>query len=459
MPDFAITTQNVADVIRLCQRLDGIPLAIELAAMPLRTLPLTELVERLDHRFALLSTGRPGALPRHKTLRTAIEWSYELCSAAERRLWARLSVFAGRFSLDAAEEVCAEVSLERPDVVNALIGLVDKSVVLREGEQYRMLDTLREFGAEQLRSSGEEDSCRSRHIARYLAMARYFGVHFADDDQMDRYRELREVHPNLRAAMEYALEPADGPLDAAGAELACSLYGYWQISGLLGEGTYWLTKVLDRFPVPSRERGWALACRCYLGAMQGAADEAVADGTAGTEIGIALGDERLIGRGYNYLTLALTIAARYEEARAAAEKAERTLDALGDRTGLAILDAHWAHLSHLAGDPEATLRYAARGLSRFDGTREWWASAWMHAISAMALYGQPGREAETARAATRSLLAKHELGDMVGMAYCLEIHGWLAARAGLAGAGRLAARRRWPALGAGLGLARRHRGP
>ena len=116
-PGFAITAANVADVIRLCRRLDGIPLAIELAAMPLRTLPLAELVERLDHRFALLSTGRPGALPRHKTLRTAIEWSYELCSAAERRLWARLSVFAGRFSLSAAEEVCAEVSLERPDVV------------------------------------------------------------------------------------------------------------------------------------------------------------------------------------------------------------------------------------------------------------------------------------------------------------------------------------------------------
>jgi non-specific serine/threonine protein kinase len=202
------------------------------------------------------------------------------------------------------------------------------------------------------------------------------------------------------------------------------------MSGLLREGRYWLAKVLDLFPRPSRERGWAMVCRCYLGAMQGAADEAVAEGTAGTKIGIVLGDELLIGRGYCYLTLALTIAARYEEARAAAAEAERVLEALGDRTGLAILDAHWAHLSHLAGDPEATLRYAARGLSRFDGTREWWASAWMHVISAMALYGQPGRDAETARAATRSLLAKHELGDMVGMAYCLEIHGWLAGRAG-----------------------------
>ena len=206
VPGFAVTTENVADVIRLCRqarrhtagdRAGGDAAAHAAARRAASTGSTTG--------YALLTGGQPGALPRHQTLRTAIEWSYELCSAAERRLWARLSVFAGRFSLDAAEEVCAEVSLERPDVVNALIGLVDKSVVLREGEQYRMLDTLREFGAERLAASGELASCRSRHIARYRAMAEYFGVHFADADQMDRYRELREVHPNLRAAMEYAL--------------------------------------------------------------------------------------------------------------------------------------------------------------------------------------------------------------------------------------------------------------
>src|SRR6201999_1423000 len=185
VPDFAITPGNMADVIRLCRRLDGIPLAIELAAVQLRVLPLGDLLDRLNHRFTVLTGGRPGALPRHQTLRTAIEWSHELCSDAERRLWARLSVFAGAFTLDAAREVCAEVSLERADVVEALVGLVDKSVVLREGEQFRMLDTLREFGAEQLAASGELASCRARHIARYVAMARYFGVHFADDDQMD----------------------------------------------------------------------------------------------------------------------------------------------------------------------------------------------------------------------------------------------------------------------------------
>src|SRR6201990_694992 len=145
-------------------------LARGLRAVQLRALPLGELFDRLNHRFTVLTGGRPGALPRHQTLRTAIEWSHGLCSAAERRLWARLSVFAGAFSLAAAQEVCAEVALERPDVLDALIGLVDKSVVLREGERYRMLDTLREFGAEQLAASGEQTSCQARHIARYAAM-------------------------------------------------------------------------------------------------------------------------------------------------------------------------------------------------------------------------------------------------------------------------------------------------
>ena len=169
MPDFTVTAANAADVIGLCRRLDGIPLAIELAAVQLRGLALDELTRRLDHRFAVLTGGRPGALERHQTLHTAIEWSYGLCSLPERRLWARLSVFAGTFSLAAAEEVCAEVELERGDVVNALIELVDKSVVLREGSRYRMLDTLREFGADRLAASGEEAACRARHIGRYLA--------------------------------------------------------------------------------------------------------------------------------------------------------------------------------------------------------------------------------------------------------------------------------------------------
>jgi non-specific serine/threonine protein kinase len=442
-PGFAVTDANRGDVIRLCQRLDGIPLAIELAAVRLRTLSLAELAVRLDHRLPLLTGEDDVSDGRHRTLRDAIGWSYDLCTDAERALWARLSVFASAFNVAGAREVCASAGLDADDIFETIIRLVDKSVLIRvqptvagvpDDDQpawYRMLDTIHEFGGEMLGASGEETAVRERFIGRYLDKARYFAEHLTDTDQLERFRELRREHSNLRAALQYTLDGGHRERVRQGAELANALYGYWHMSGLLREGRYWYRKVLDRLPeTTSLERGWALAGRGYLGAMQGVADEAVADALAGTEIGLELGDDWLIGRGYNYLMLALTIADRYDEARAAAAKSEPKLEALGDRTGLAILDCHWAHLSHLAGDPDATLTYGARAVSRFGGAKEWWASAWGYAISGMALYQEPSRDAETARVLNKSLLLKHELGDMVGTAYCLEIHGWLAARAG-----------------------------
>lgn len=443
VPGFMVTRANRCDVIRICRRLDGIPLAIELAAVQLRALSLAELDARLDRRLPLLAGGTSVRDDRHRTLRDAIGWSYELCTDAERALWARLSVFAGAFNVAAAKEVCTSADLDADDIFETIIRLVDKSVLTRvrptaagspdEGQTawYRMLDTIHEFGGDMLSASGNEAAVRERFVGRYLAKARYFAEHMTDSEQLQLFRELRGEHSNLRAALQYTLDDERCEGAREGAELANALYGYWHMSGLLREGRYWYRRVLDSLPATSsRERGWALANRGYLGAMQGEAAEAVADATAGTQIGRELGDDRLIGRGYNYLTLALTIADRYDEARTAAAEAERRLEALGDRTGLAILDCHWAHLSHLSGDPAETLRYGARAVSRFGGAREWWASAWGYAISGMALYWEPSAGTDTARVLNKSLLLKHELGDMVGTAYCLEIHGWLAARAG-----------------------------
>jgi non-specific serine/threonine protein kinase len=457
---FAVTGQNGPDVIRLCQRLDGIPLAIELAAVRLRELPLPDLVGRLDRRFAVLTGdggGQPGALPRHQTLRTAIEWSYELCAPAERRLWARLSVFAGTFSLAAAEEVCAEVSLERTGVVSTLVGLVDKSVVIREDDRYRMLDTLREFGAERLAESGELASCRARHIARYLAMARYFGGHFADDDQMDRYHELRETHQNLRAALEYALEPdadaaeadeagnwpaatasASGVTSVAaeerwrsGADLACSLYGYWQISGLLGEGGYWLTKTLDRFAQPGPERARALVNRGFLRSFMGDIGSALADCEAGTAMAVALGDDAVTARGYQHTMLTLTFLGRHDEAAQVAGEARARLRECGDLAGELMLLAQLGHLHQLAGQPGESVAVCDEGLAMLGPDhREQWISTYLHVVSGSALFQMPGRETECETALRRALSGKQELGDVIGMAYALDVLGWLSVKTG-----------------------------
>jgi non-specific serine/threonine protein kinase len=462
VPGFSITPENAANVIRLCRRLDGIPLAIELAAVQLRALPLDELLDRLNHRFTVLTGGRPGALPRHQTLRMAIEWSHELCSDAERRLWARLSVFAGPFSLAAAQEVCAEVSLERPDVVAAVIGLVDKSAVVMEGERYRMLDTVREFGAERLAESGEQASCRARHIARYLAMARYFGAHFADDDQLDRYHELREVHSNLRAALDYALEDEDPAAAAAspaaepfglssgsagssgsvvttvardrwraGGELACSLYGYWQISGLLGEGGYWLTKVLDRFPDPGPERARALVNRGFLRSFQGDLGNALADCEAGTAMALAIGDDGTTARGYQHTQLTLTFLGRHDEALKVTDEARARLRACGDRIGELILVGQLGHLHQLAGRPDESVAVCEEGLAMlgFD-SGEQWLQTYLYNISGIALFQMPGREADCELMLRKGLAGKQELGDVIGMAYAIDGLGWLAQKTG-----------------------------
>jgi predicted ATPase len=174
VPGFAVTARNRADVVRLCGTLDGIPLAIELAALRLRALPLTELADRLESGFfRVLTVSRRGTSPRHQTLWAALQWSYDLCAPAERVLWARLSVFAGAFDVSGAEDVCADESLSRDAVMNALVGLVDKSVVVREGgdaARYRMLGTHREFGAEQLAGGGSRERLLDRLGSHYRDM-------------------------------------------------------------------------------------------------------------------------------------------------------------------------------------------------------------------------------------------------------------------------------------------------
>jgi non-specific serine/threonine protein kinase len=431
-PSFALTAANSADVVQLCRRLDGIPLAIELAAVQLRALPLVELTQRLGKRFAVLTDERPDALPRHQTLRTAIEWSHDLCSPAEQRLWARLSVFAGHFYLADVEEVCAETELERDDVITALFGLVDKSVVLRDGHQYRLLDTLREFGAERLAANGDEELCKARHIRRYERQARYFGEHFADDDQLERYRELRRVHANIRTALEYALEGPTGygTCERSGAELACQLYGYWQISGLLAEGAYWLTRVLERFP-DGPEAARALVNRGFLRSFHGELDGAVADCEAGIAAALALRLDDAAARGYQHLHLTLTALGRHEEAEAVGMEARKRLADCGDRPGELMLLAQVGHLHQLAGRLDDCVETCNEGLALLGaGSREEWIKTYLYLVCGFALFQLPGRADECAAVLVKSLEGKQRLGDTIGMAYALEALAWLAAKTG-----------------------------
>ena len=428
-PGFAVTPANRREVIQLCRRLDGIPLAIELAAVQLRTLTLPQLSSRLEHRFGLLTSGRRGALPHQQTLRATTQWSYDLCSAGEQLLWARLSVFAGSFDLAAAETVCAGGALAREDILPTLIGLVDKSVVLRTEEdaaRYWLLDTIREFGAERMaRLPAEADATHDQHIAYFRALAGEFSRHAKDDDQLQRYHLLRREHPDLRAALGYALDRPG--LAGEAARLAADLRAYWAISGLLREGKHWLTKILLQFPRPSPERAWLLMTRGVLSALQGELGEAVADLELSTPMAHEHGEVLACALGHAYQCLALTFSGRHAEAAAAGDVAAERLRAIGDFNGLVALDVHLGYLHLMSGEFDLAIERCELGLRRLGETRERWARGYLQIIIARALFFQ-GKYTESAAAARGSLEKKHELGDIVGTAYCLEALAMLALR-------------------------------
>jgi predicted ATPase/DNA-binding CsgD family transcriptional regulator len=433
VPGFTPGPGDLAQVVRICRRLDGLPLAIELAAVRLRALPLPELAGRLEASLTLLTSGARGG--RHRSLRDAISWSHALCTPAEQALWARLSVFAGPFTMNAAEQVSAG-DLRPEQVMPTLIRLVDKSLLTRIDSpevggpptQYVMLGAIREFGAEQLAGSDDETPARNRLIHRYLAMARYFRDHFADDDQLARLAELRREHANIQAALEYAL--GDGPSWAAdGAELATALCGYWRARGLLPEGVYWLSRAAQRVPTGSAARARALIARAHLLTAQGAAAEAAATAAAGLDIATGLGEVALIARAHLAGTAALAAAGQLAAAAESGEEAFRLLTARGDHLGLVSLDIQLTYLALRNEDIPAALGHVERGLRQLGRSRERWLHATLYLLASLTLY-QAGRDIEATWTATRALEVKHETGDATGTALAVEVLAWLAARSG-----------------------------
>jgi predicted ATPase len=365
LPGFTVTPAALPDVIRLCRRLDGIPLALEFAAVRVRALPLAELVKRLDATFSLLTGARRGMVPRHQTLRAAIDWSYDLCTDDERAVWDRLSVFSGSFGLAAARNVAACAQVPDGQVGGALAGLVDKSVVLPAGGgRYRLLDSVREYAAGRLAQAGQEADGRRHHAGWYLAVARDFGHHLAADGQPVRLARLRAEHANIAAALTHGF--ADGGTDTetvrGAAHLAGALVPYWLMSGTLREGIGWQDKTLARFGEPSPERANALANSAILGALLGR-PKAVAYAREAIAMAARGGDERTRARGYLALQLALGLSGAYPQALEAAAEARRHLTALGAETALRCLDASLAQTHQLGGNFAAAMDLCQRTLA------------------------------------------------------------------------------------------------
>lgn len=214
--DFVLTDSNAEAVVEVCQRLDGVPLAIELAAARVIALSPAELLRRLDRRFQVLAGGRRGAVERHATLRAAIDWSYELLTAAEQRLLARMAVFSGGCTLEAIEEICSGDPVERDAVVDVVIGLVARSLVIAEdtklGTRYRLLETIRQYAEERLSSTGETDDLILQHGHFYAALCTSARGNFYSPDQLVWARKINVERDNIRVALANAIDSCNAAL-------------------------------------------------------------------------------------------------------------------------------------------------------------------------------------------------------------------------------------------------------
>ena len=268
VPTFTVTDDRAPLLAQICHRLDGIPLAIELAAAKIRLLSVDQIAKRLDDRFRLLTAGSRTELEHHQTLRAAIDWSYNFLSPAEQALFRRLAVFVGGWTLEAAESVCSDESASSvggsDDVLNLMEQLINKSLVIMEEVQhegrYRMLETLRQYANEKLVDSGESDALRDRHLDYFLSLAETAAPHLIRPEQIEWLDRLEEEHDNLRAALEWSLGK-ERPEYAL--RLAASLGTFWEIHSHWKEGARWLESALampmdDPSPAEKAARARAL---------------------------------------------------------------------------------------------------------------------------------------------------------------------------------------------------------
>lgn len=273
VPGFALDEGNMGAVARICARLDGLPLAIELAAARMRTLSPHQILQRLDDRYSLLTRATRTAPTRQQTLRLCIDWSHDLCIPVEQQLWAQLSVFAGSCELDAVEGVC-DVDPTPDTLLDILASLVDKSILIRDESntvvQFRMLDTLREYGRQKLRESGRYEDLRHRHHVWYQQMLSDITDEWISARQPFWIARLEREQPNVRAALESCLsEDTDEAVDT-GLRIATALFEFWYFRGLYTEGRSWLERALARPGGRSAShRAEALCAACKLAASHG----------------------------------------------------------------------------------------------------------------------------------------------------------------------------------------------
>lgn len=431
-PDFAITDENRPAVARLCERLDGMPLAIELAASRLRSLSVEQVLTRLDHRFALLTGGPPGDLPRHRTLWDLVDWSHELCTPPERVLWARLSVFPGSFDLDAAEAVCGFDELPSSSVLDLLDRLVARSILTahpgRAAMRYRCLVTIREFGAERLREREEWENVKRRHRDHYLAAAAQMVAEWCGPRQPERLAAMHADHANVLAALEWsAATPGE---ERTAAELASLLRYHWIAGGQLSEGRRWFERILALDDQPSRERGAALWVAAWVALIQGDRDWAAACLDSCRAVADALDDDLLRAHTDHWTGLLLLFSGRIQESIESHERAIAVFEEVGDEAAASTALFQLAVAQAYAEGPgTAALHTCSRVLTLSESRGEQWSRAYVLWAAGLC-HWHLGSAADARECARAALEYQRAFGDGICIALAVALLAWLDIDAG-----------------------------
>ncbi|HEV2092679.1 MAG TPA: BTAD domain-containing putative transcriptional regulator [Rubrobacter sp.] len=343
LPDFALTPRNARAVARICRELDGIPLAIELSSARMGALAVEQVAERLEDSLKLLTGGGRTAEPRQRTLRATLDWSHDLLSGPERALFRRLSVFAGGFTLEAAEAVGTGEGIKKGEVLDLLCRLVDKSLVLAEGgagapqpacARYTMLEPVRQYGEERLAASPEAEAVRRRHASWFFELAQEVEPWLRGARQAVWLERLESEYGNLRVALGWALERGEADL---GLWFGGALGEFWYMGGNLGEGRRWLEAALfsggDAPPTPARTK--ALLRAGWIAWEQGDYGVSAALSKEGLALARESGDEAGAVAALSSLGWAALLGEELEKASALAEEALALGRALEDAGGVA----------------------------------------------------------------------------------------------------------------------------
>jgi len=428
-PGLLLERGDEAALEELCRRLDGLPLAIELAAVRLRTLSPAELLARLDDRFALLRRSGGAVSGRHRTLRATMEWSADLLGDNERLLWRRLAVFAADVDLGAVEAVCADARFPAEAVLEVLTELVEASVVevtrSAAGPRFRMLETVRAFGREQLAVSGEADDVRLRHRDWCAGLVTSAAVQFLGPAQVAAFDRLTAAQAEIGAALETCLSrPGE---QRTGLALAAELWLWWAARGRLAEGRRWLDVLLARETAPSAARAQGLVVAGYLALAATDPDTAVPLLEGGLQLSRELGLPSTAALAVQYLGQAALFRGDLPAAdRLLREAVEAHLAVQAPHAAFCWADVGVVAL--LAGDLTGADEAFTASLELGAGGDGWTRSHALWGLGLVRLDG--GAPAASAELEERALLLMREVDDRSGVALCVEALAWAAAAAG-----------------------------